>query len=145
MDAQTRTFGLYILYRHFDAEGTLLYVGASCDPFKRAREHMNESNWFHEVATITLERFLTAELLNEAEKLAIQREGPIFNIAYRKHTQNPAPVKGAAFHGFELACRKWVRHLNGDEKLKAAGIVMRMAGVEIPWEDHNGCTNDRDW
>jgi excinuclease UvrABC nuclease subunit len=52
------------LYRHFDANGTLLYVGMSLNAF------------------ITIEKFETKDQLIEAEMQAIKTESPKYNIIH---------------------------------------------------------------
>ncbi|MBV8664654.1 MAG: helix-turn-helix domain-containing protein [Hyphomicrobiales bacterium] len=68
------------LYRHFDAEGRLLYVGISLAALTRLAQHKERSHWFAAIATVTIETFATREDAIQAETLAIQTEAPRFNI-----------------------------------------------------------------
>lgn len=68
------------LYRHFDANGSLLYVGISSSITARIAAHKNSSHWFDDVVTIKIESYETREQVLEAELLAIQTEFPKFNI-----------------------------------------------------------------
>lgn len=68
------------LYRHFDADGSLLYVGMSLDVMNRTRSHAL-SAWWNDVATITIERFETKEQAAAAELHAIRTERPLHNRA----------------------------------------------------------------
>lgn len=43
----------HYVYRVFDAEGRLLYVGCTVNPLRRARAH-RRSDWFMKAATFTL-------------------------------------------------------------------------------------------
>ena len=70
------------LYRHFDAEGILLYIGIALSPVQRLRKHRDESTWFDRIASITIERFPTREEAKQAESVAIKSERPLFNIAH---------------------------------------------------------------
>jgi hypothetical protein len=70
----------YSLYRHFAADGTLLYVGISVCPISRTYLHRGNSLWFAEVATITIERFASRAEAMEAERQALNRENPKYNI-----------------------------------------------------------------
>lgn len=72
----------YILYRWWDSDGRLLYVGKSVSVFKRISEHRRGSAFFAEAAHMTLERFGSAELLNQAEINAIRAERPDYNKQY---------------------------------------------------------------
>lgn len=69
------------LYRFFDKDGQLLYVGVSSNWQQRLKQHYKESLFHWEAATITLEHFDTRESVEEAEKLAIQTENPKYNKA----------------------------------------------------------------
>ncbi len=69
------------LYRHFNNDGRLLYVGISVNPLSRLEEHKN-SKWFASIAKMTVETFATTEEAERAEKLAIKSESPICNILH---------------------------------------------------------------
>lgn len=75
----------HTLYRFFDAEGALLYVGRTTNPRQRWRTHEKEKDWFEAVATVTREVFATAEEVDRAERRAIALEAPIHNIALNKN------------------------------------------------------------
>ena len=70
------------LYRFFDADENLLYVGITNEPWRRWREHVLAQPWFpqvkHQAITWYDER-VSAEL---AERTAIRREQPRFNKAH---------------------------------------------------------------
>jgi len=72
------------LYRHFDNENALLYVGISLSTFKRLSQHKDHSQWFNKVSRVTIEHFPTREEAIAAEKKAIKTEDPKFNIANKK-------------------------------------------------------------
>lgn len=67
------------LYRHFDAKGTLLYVGISLSAVNRLAAHRDASSWYWSIATVTIEVLPTREAAEEAERLAIRKERPLFN------------------------------------------------------------------
>lgn len=71
------------LYRHFDKAGKLLYVGISLSTSVRLLQHRNNSQWFNEIATITIEKFEDRKSAAKAEKEAIRSEAPRYNITYR--------------------------------------------------------------
>jgi len=78
------------LYRHFDASGLLLYIGISLNPFQRTTKH-RASEWFGEIASITLQHFPSQAAAEEAERLAIQTENPKYNKQRAKpHTRERA-------------------------------------------------------
>lgn len=69
------------LYRHFDAEGRLLYVGISKNATERLRGHKHKSSWFKEIARVEIQHFPTREEARAAEALAIKSEKPLLNKA----------------------------------------------------------------
>lgn len=73
------------LYRHFDRDGTLLYVGISLSAIRRTSQHKT-SGWWMRVSRIDIERHPTREKALEAERVAIQTEKPLFNIANKGGT-----------------------------------------------------------
>jgi hypothetical protein len=70
------------MYRHFDGDGALLYVGISGSTIFRTTQHEKQAAWYDDVATITIERFPSREEAAAAEKAAIKSERPIHN---KKH------------------------------------------------------------
>ena len=71
-----------ILYRHYDENDRLLYIGVSNSFFERLSNHKNHSHWFEKVTKIHLEHFDSQEDLLIAEKKAIKKEKPLHNIRY---------------------------------------------------------------
>lgn len=72
------------LYRHFDEDNKLLYVGISLSTFNRLSQHKDHSDWFKKIKNVTIEHFQTREEAMAAERNAIKSENPKFNIAMRK-------------------------------------------------------------
>jgi predicted GIY-YIG superfamily endonuclease len=69
----------FILYRHFNSESVLIYIGITNDPPKRLRMHKAKSAWWAEVMDggyTTYEMFDSREELILAEKEAIASEQP---------------------------------------------------------------------
>lgn len=67
------------LYRYFDADGNLLYVGIAKDPDKRRREHERTSQWLHLATERTVEWYDDRDSALAAERRAIRDERPIHN------------------------------------------------------------------
>lgn len=67
------------LYRHFDKDGRLLYIGVSFATFWRLSAHRNEASWYHEIRTIKIEKFATRNDAMKAEAIAIRDERPLNN------------------------------------------------------------------
>lgn len=75
-------WGRTALYRLFDAEGVLLYVGISHDPEKRWTEHAKFKDWWGLVAKKATEWFEERSHAARAEEAAIRAEKPRFNILH---------------------------------------------------------------
>jgi predicted DNA-binding transcriptional regulator AlpA/predicted GIY-YIG superfamily endonuclease len=81
------------LYRHFDYEGRLLYIGVAYDPDQRWHTHAS-STWRHLVdrSRTTIEWYESRELAEEAEDKAIAEEKPPHNKAARTRRPSYAPI-----------------------------------------------------
>lgn len=82
----------YILYRWWDASGSLLYVGKSVSLFSRIVAHRRASGFFPAAALMTMERFPDERLLAEAEVQAIRTEHPMANVAHNAGDGMPKKV-----------------------------------------------------
>jgi predicted GIY-YIG superfamily endonuclease len=70
------------LYRLFNEQDQLLYVGISSKWYERFHQHEKTQPWWLSVAKITLENFETRDEVVEAEKRAIRLEKPLHNKQY---------------------------------------------------------------
>lgn len=77
-----RTDEVHAVYRFFDSEGKLLYVGLTSNPGARWSSHEKEKPWWHTVATVTVERQPTLADAVAVEAAAIRNEHPLHNIAH---------------------------------------------------------------
>ncbi len=68
------------LYRLFDAEGVLLYIGIARNPDERMKYHIAFKRWWSEVARTDLEWFGDRAAALAAEAVAIREECPRYNI-----------------------------------------------------------------
>ena len=64
------------LYRHFDKEDNLLYVGISFSSLLRLSQHKSLSSWYDQISRVTIENFENREQALEAETKAILNEKP---------------------------------------------------------------------
>lgn len=71
---------MHSLYRHFDKDGNLLYVGVSINHLARLLQHRVNAHWFKDIATITVEHFETRKECMRAERVAIVTENPAHNL-----------------------------------------------------------------
>jgi hypothetical protein len=78
------------LYRIFDSEEQLLYVGVSGRRYLgRFYEHEDDKPWWLEARTIRLTHYSTRRESLEAELFAIQTEHPRFNFLGRGDELDP--------------------------------------------------------
>ncbi len=68
------------LYRHFNADNELLYVGISLSALNRLGQHRDNSHWFDTISRVDIQKFDTKEEALSAETLAIREEKPRHNI-----------------------------------------------------------------
>jgi len=68
------------LYRHYDKDDCLLYVGINFSAIERFSQHRG-ATWFKEITTLEIEEFPDRESAEFAETVAIKSEKPKFNIA----------------------------------------------------------------
>ena len=71
--------GRTALYRHFSADGDLLYVGISLNVLSRLEAHRNGAIWFYDIARIEVEWFPSRIKAEYAEHEAIKADRPLFN------------------------------------------------------------------
>lgn len=70
---------IHVLYRHFNNQGDLLYVGRTFSPSQRMKQHSKRSKWWKRVTKTTYQHYDSFEELIEAERVAIQVEKPKYN------------------------------------------------------------------
>lgn len=78
------------LYRAYNSDGVLLYVGIARNWGRRWGQHSERSSFFVATTRLELEQFPTREAALEAERVAIQTEHPIHNV---KHNSAPEPLR----------------------------------------------------
>ncbi|QNN98927.1 G-I-Y-Y-I-G endonuclease [Mycobacterium phage Mova] len=77
----------HILYRFYNAEDELLYIGITNNPRSRFNQHHADKAWFKSVARATMQHFATRAELETAEVAAIQSELPRYNAAHAVHNK----------------------------------------------------------
>lgn len=83
----------HALYRFYDADGVLLYVGITVDPGARLKKHQGDKEWWTKVARIAIEKLPTRAAVLDAERLAIREERPLWNVV---HNEQAVTVRSAA-------------------------------------------------
>ena len=87
------------LYRAFNKNNELLYVGISGSLMTRMNSHKRTKSWFKEMSCLTTEHYDTREEALTAESKAIKEENPKYNIQgkYRNkpyHSRHSRKIKG---------------------------------------------------
>jgi predicted GIY-YIG superfamily endonuclease len=83
------------LYRHYDSQDVLLYVGITLSVIDRIKAHRNGSHWFDQVTRITVERHPSRTAALKAECDAVYKERPVYNkqLQVRGEPYVPPPPK----------------------------------------------------
>lgn len=77
------------LYRMYDKNNVLLYVGITSRGSRRFAEHAADKPWWRQVDRIDLEHHKTREQVEDAERVAIASERPLHNIVGVQAGQRP--------------------------------------------------------
>lgn len=114
------------LYRHYDAQGVLLYVGVSLNAVGRLADHKRAAPWFCKISRVTVEHYASREAALEAERLAIVAEKPLHNVQFNAAV-NPPPPRNSMEARFEfllpVADRRELAALASKSGLSAADLV----------------------
>ena len=123
------------LYRHYDTDGNLLYVGAARSIRKRTETHMRESKWAALSVRAEVTFFPTREEAFAAEWDAIQNESPAHNIVRTRRSLNtpPARPKRAAVGEIDSFRRtfpeRWAQYLK-DRYHTAYAVQKAFPGID---------------
>ncbi len=82
------------VYRLYDVEDVLLYVGQSDNVHERLRQHAYESRWWSAVSWASLQAAANLEEALEIERVAIAEEHPVHNLS--RGNRRPAGWPGHA-------------------------------------------------
>lgn len=118
------------LYRLFNADNQLLYIGIADHWPRRINDHAHDKPWWPEVATTTVEHFPNRETAVAAETQAIRTEHPRHNVT---HNTKP-PRRPAKTYPINWPCAICHTHIdNGDGYLEAPRLT------HIWWFVHRRC------
>jgi len=78
------------LYRFYDADDRLLYVGITERGPQRWKEHRKSKGWWTKVVRISTEHFPTRVQALKAEERAIRQEKPAYNVIHNAGAAPPA-------------------------------------------------------
>lgn len=134
----------YRLYRHFDKDNNLLYVGISIHLIARVCQHSNSSDWFSAVRLITIETHGSMKDLNDAETNAILSEKPVYNkqktkAKMRITESDNSPIVSSDFNEFysevlQKVKKNWKRTGNSILGLSDAKVSRLFTGKQKDFE-----------
>lgn len=120
------------LYRYFNKDNTLLYIGESLHAVGRACQHRAVSSWYFESTTMTIERFDCKKDARAAERIAIKEEKPLHNIVHNNKIADAVPVKATGVNGKEeytgLVTKKddpWAKRAKEDRMILLRSVVYK--------------------
>lgn len=100
------------LYRLYDADSNLLYVGITTQPTHRFVQHRKKQTWWPEVARTEIRWLPSFDAAAEVEREAIQTEQPRHNTRFH-------PVNGPACVEVQLETRRRNKALRPAERESA--------------------------
>jgi hypothetical protein len=137
--ADARRFAdMHALYRLFDDEGHLLYVGITGDLGQRLGDH-SIKRWFPLVVRITLEWFPHRAAARLAEKRAIGTERPRYNKAGVRVPELPRIPKPKPERDLLADLDK----LLGSEPVRLSALAARLRVVAPGWQPYEKITGVR--
>lgn len=74
----------HVMYRLYSEDGELLYIGITSDIVARMAGHRADKYWWTEVCTKRFEYLESRAELEAAERLAIIREKPLYNLTHNR-------------------------------------------------------------
>jgi predicted GIY-YIG superfamily endonuclease len=75
-----------VVYRLYDGEGSLLYVGCTVDPATRLRAHRRRQPWWDEVVSSEVVWYSSMDQAADVEQHAILAERPVYNVCIGRYT-----------------------------------------------------------
>lgn len=137
------------LYRHFDKEGRLLYVGISHSFMSRLAQHKGRSHWYWSIANVSVTHYPDRATAERAERRAIRTEAPMHNTVIprpRLVRTTPRPLVIPFIGPLE---RRVLGYARGNGRaldglraaLEARGVTKSLTFVddtgEVPSDRHN--------
>lgn len=108
------------LYRYFDKDGNLLYIGISSNAIARLGQHGRDKTWFNEIANITVEYISDRKSAYIAEANAIYNEKPKYNKTHKSEKQKtiakkPKRVSDDYIIYFDIVDLEYIKKMMKDE------------------------------
>lgn len=113
----------FVVYRHYDREGRLLYVGCTSNPTKReVSRRAAGCSWIDEIASTTHVNYSDRPTALAAERHAIESERPIHNVRYLAPAPPRPPSRAVEVHGYALREIRELRSRKVADLAEALGV-----------------------
>lgn len=122
------------LYRHFDSDGKLLYVGIAFRWDHRTKQHAKYSEWYKNISVLKIEHFATREQAIVAEVTAIKTEKPQFNISHNGNKDALPEPELEKLTKAEMANNTLIRRIvqfNPMYSIRGAAAVLDMSEGDV--------------
>ncbi len=120
----------FCLYRHYDKDGKLLYIGRSNSFFNRNSQHKTKSYWFKKICNINIEHFKNRNELIFIEEKSIKEEKPLYNIFLQKVVEEKRNhntfiffVKNKKLRSLGIEAPEQLMEITGRKKTLCRGIL----------------------
>lgn len=114
--------GRTAVYRLYDANDTLLYVGVATAPDARLKAHSKHKSWWGDVARTSLDWYPDRETALAAETAAIRSERPKYNV---RHAETDAMTEARQM------LERWTRNFRQRDPLVRAAYDAGVPKYEI--------------
>jgi predicted GIY-YIG superfamily endonuclease len=114
----------HVLYRFWNVEDVLLYVGITVDSPSRIASHMRDKAWWGEVDGIKFTKYPNRQAALEAEAEMIRTLKPLYNVQHNEMADDEEAEADETSEYLDLICDAvawgvgkgdWVRHLKDQE------------------------------
>lgn len=68
------------VYRIYNTDGEIIYVGVGYDPWKRLQGHLARASWAGSIHSYAADWFPSRALADQVEQALIRQERPIYNV-----------------------------------------------------------------
>src|SRR5262245_10475865 len=113
------------VYRVYDADEQLLYVGCTTSFAERRKAHQSTSAWFADAHSWDLHHYDDHDEARAAERAAIQTENPLHNKRMNPSFEVPrrtGPLLGCFVNGAEIRRRRQRRGIRTGEFARRVGL-----------------------
>lgn len=129
----------HVLYRFWNADNELLYIGITVHLPTRLTQHRAEKDWWAEVTAITLEHYNTREDVLAAERAAIEAEWPIWNIKHNTSRATEPNDEAEQMLDICTVCEDWYGEYAGYFPLEwGGGLAHYVCRHDHRWTCHWG-------